>query len=101
MPYISFIVAFIASECIKGFLLKTYGAALCILSFTACLLKPQSILNFEGHFAFVSKSIPLVDTDFVGDTLFDCQIMRPLNPSIVGDTKYSVSPKRSKRGYRI
>ena len=33
---------------------------MCILSFTACLLKPQSILNFKGRFAFVSKSIPLV-----------------------------------------
>ena len=33
---------------------------MCILSFTACLLKPQSILNFQGCFAFVSKSIPLV-----------------------------------------
>ena len=60
MPYISFIVAFIASECIKGFFLKAYGAALCILSFTACLLEPQRILNFKGRFAFVSKSIPLV-----------------------------------------
>ena len=39
---------------------KAYGEALCILSFTACLLKPQSILNFKGRFAFVSKSIPLV-----------------------------------------
>ena len=56
LSYISFIVAFIASECIG----KAYGAALCILSFTACLLKPQSILNFQGCFAFVSKSIPLV-----------------------------------------
>ena len=64
MPYISFIVAFIASECIKGFFLKAYGAALCILSFTACLLKPQSILNFKGRFAFVSKSIPLVLFNF-------------------------------------
>ena len=35
---------------------------MCILSFTACLLKPQSILNFKGRFAFVSKSIPLVYT---------------------------------------
>ena len=60
MPYISFIVAFIASDCIQGFFLKAYGAALCILSFTACLLKPQSILNFKGRFTFVSKSIPLV-----------------------------------------
>ena len=60
MPYISFIVACIASEFIKGFLLKAYGAALCIFSFTACLLKSQSILNFKGRFAFVSKSIPLV-----------------------------------------
>ena len=59
MPYISFIVAFIASECIK-YIGKAYGAALCILSFTACLLKPQSILNFKGRFAFVSKSILLV-----------------------------------------
>ena len=39
---------------------KAYSAALCILSFTACLLKPQSILNLQGCFAFVSKSIPLV-----------------------------------------
>ena len=59
LPYISFIVAFIASECIK-YIGKAYGAALCILSFTACLLKPQSILNFKGRFTFVSKSIPLV-----------------------------------------
>ena len=41
------------------------------------------------------------DTGFDGDTLFDCQIVHPLNPSIVGDTKYSVSPKRSKKGYII
>ena len=41
------------------------------------------------------------DTGFDGDTIFDCQIVHPLNPSIVGDTKYSVSPKRSKRGHRI
>ena len=33
---------------------------LCILSFTACLLKPQGILNSQGRFAFVSKSIHLV-----------------------------------------
>ena len=37
-----------------------YGTALCILSFTACLLKPQGILNSQGRFAFVSKSIHLV-----------------------------------------
>ena len=49
LPYISFIVAFIASECIKR-----YWESI------RCLLKPQSILNFKGRFAFVSKSIPLV-----------------------------------------
>ena len=41
------------------------------------------------------------DTGFDGGTLFDCQIVHPLNPSIVGDTKHSVSPKRSKKGYII
>ena len=35
---------------------------MCILSFTACLLKPQGILNSQGRFAFVSTSIPLVYT---------------------------------------
>ena len=38
---------------------KAYGAALCILSFTACVLKPQSILNFKGRFAFVSANVTL------------------------------------------
>ena len=33
---------------------------ICILRFTACLLKPQGILNSQGRFAFVSKSIHLV-----------------------------------------
>ena len=37
-----------------------YGTALCILSFTACLLKPQGILSSQGRFAFVSKSFHLV-----------------------------------------
>ena len=32
------------------------------LSFTACLLKPQGILNSQGRFAFVSKSIHLVSS---------------------------------------
>ena len=45
-------------------LLYEYGTALCILSFTACLLKPQGILNSQGRFAFVSKSIHLVLTGF-------------------------------------
>ena len=61
LPYISFIVAFIASECIKRY----WESIRCILSFTACLLKPQSILNFKGRFAFVSKSIPLVSVDAI------------------------------------
>ena len=38
-----------------------------VLSFTACLLKPQGILNSQGRFAFVSKSIHLVSKAFAGD----------------------------------
>ena len=57
--FLFYSILFIASECIKRYW-EAYSAALCILSFTACLLKPQSILNFKGRFAFVSKSIPLV-----------------------------------------
>ena len=64
--------------------MKQYGAALCILSFTACLLKPQGILNSQGCFAFVSKSIPLV-VQATGEAVDEMQTAtKPLEPPSAG-----------------
>ena len=47
---------------------------MCILSFTARLLKPQGILNSQGRFAFVSKSIHLVSVGFQITSACECDM---------------------------
>ena len=93
---------------------RAFGSFYCdvvILNIHACLGRTKTrspefgtVLHWrppDVHIFHTDQSLLQRDTDFDGDTLFDCQIVHPLNPSIVGDTKYSVSPKRSKKAYII